>query len=237
MNNPVSGMSSFTLAVTSAGCHCNWRCTRRYPSALHEPDLQASAGIALIGASSDCCPQRGELINRPAAMLQVELSSFQSFYKASSKSPFKTFPWKSGSMHFRFLPVSPPGQPAPIRRLTRCMPLIITSPGAISQQQASASICTCVAIRPHTSASQCPLQAALLRCLDNLWHAAASAATLALCHAAPCPPAACCSRPVHHSVDLQEGTALQTRTAFESDHPAASQGNTPLKPQKSLEHD
>ena len=65
---------------------------------------------------------------RLAAMLQVELSSFQSFYNASSKSPFKAFPWKSGSMHFRFLPVSPLGRSVAIRCLTRCMDLMITTP-------------------------------------------------------------------------------------------------------------
>ena len=60
-------------------------------------------------------------------MVQVELSSFQSFYNASSKSPFKSFPWKSGSMHFRFLPVSPQGQSAATCSLTRCMDLMDTS--------------------------------------------------------------------------------------------------------------
>ena len=39
--------------------------------------------------------------------LQVELSSFQSIIQTQAKSPFKSFPWKTGAMHFRFLPVRP----------------------------------------------------------------------------------------------------------------------------------
>ncbi len=45
--------------------------------------------------------------------LQVELSSFQSIVQTQSKSPLKSFPWKTGAMHFRFLPVRP--------SITRCM--------------------------------------------------------------------------------------------------------------------
>lgn len=29
----------------------------------------------------------------------------RSFYKEAQKSPFKFFPWKTGNMHFKFLPV------------------------------------------------------------------------------------------------------------------------------------
>ena len=36
---------------------------------------------------------------------QVELTNVRSFYKEAQKSPFKFFPWKTGNMHFKFLPV------------------------------------------------------------------------------------------------------------------------------------
>lgn len=36
--------------------------------------------------------------------LQVELTNVRSFYKAAQKSPFQFFPWKTGTMNFRFLP-------------------------------------------------------------------------------------------------------------------------------------
>ena len=39
-------------------------------------------------------------------VLQVELQVLRSFYKEQGKSPFPKLPWKTGSMHFRFLPVS-----------------------------------------------------------------------------------------------------------------------------------
>ncbi len=39
-------------------------------------------------------------------VLQVELQNVRSFYKEAQKSPFKFFPWKTGNMHFKFLPVS-----------------------------------------------------------------------------------------------------------------------------------
>ena len=45
--------------------------------------------------------------------LQVELSSFQSIVQTQSKSPLKSFPWKTGAIHFRFLPVRP--------NITSCM--------------------------------------------------------------------------------------------------------------------
>ena len=36
--------------------------------------------------------------------MQVELTNVRSFYKAAQKSPFQYFPWKTGTMNFRFLP-------------------------------------------------------------------------------------------------------------------------------------
>ena len=41
-----------------------------------------------------------------ASWTQVDLGNVRSFYKESQKSPFKFFPWKTGSMHFKFLSVS-----------------------------------------------------------------------------------------------------------------------------------
>lgn len=38
--------------------------------------------------------------------VQVELQNVRSFYKEAQKSPFKFFPWKTGNMHFKFLPAS-----------------------------------------------------------------------------------------------------------------------------------
>ena len=49
--------------------------------------------------------------------LQVELSSFQSIVQTQSKSPLKSFPWKTGAMHFRFVPVRP--------NITSCMKAIL----------------------------------------------------------------------------------------------------------------
>lgn len=43
--------------------------------------------------------------------VQVELQSIQPFYTEQQKSPFKFFPWKTGTMNFRFLPVSAPHLP------------------------------------------------------------------------------------------------------------------------------
>jgi hypothetical protein len=40
-----------------------------------------------------------------SAGAQVELNNVRSFYKEAQKSPFKFFPWKTGNMHFKFLPV------------------------------------------------------------------------------------------------------------------------------------
>ena len=38
-------------------------------------------------------------------MRQVELANVRSFYKSDEKSPFKNFPWKTGTMHFHYLSV------------------------------------------------------------------------------------------------------------------------------------
>ena len=57
-------------------------------------------GIRLINRICCCCCVRRRR--------QVELNNVRSFYKESQKSPFKFFPWKTGNMHFKFLPVGAP---------------------------------------------------------------------------------------------------------------------------------
>jgi hypothetical protein len=47
----------------------------------------------------------------------VELNNVRSFYKESQKSPFKFFPWRSGTMHLRFLPDGPAARPSPLASL------------------------------------------------------------------------------------------------------------------------
>lgn len=49
----------------------------------------------------------------------MELQNVRSFYKEAQKSPFKFFPWKTGNMHFKFLPVRLVGtiECAPLRTL------------------------------------------------------------------------------------------------------------------------
>jgi hypothetical protein len=47
----------------------------------------------------------GQFANLITRFRQVELANVRSFYKEQQKSPFKFFPWKTGAMHFRFLPV------------------------------------------------------------------------------------------------------------------------------------
>lgn len=53
----------------------------------------------------------------PLPPLQVELNNVRSFYKESQKSPFKFFPWKTGNMHFRFLPEDAATQVSPLAPL------------------------------------------------------------------------------------------------------------------------
>ncbi|KAK9846875.1 hypothetical protein WJX84_009549 [Apatococcus fuscideae] len=48
---------------------------------------------------------------------QVDLGNVRSFYKESQKSPFKFFPWKTGSMHFRFLSEEAASRPQPLAGL------------------------------------------------------------------------------------------------------------------------
>ncbi|KAK9802768.1 hypothetical protein WJX73_000202 [Symbiochloris irregularis] len=48
---------------------------------------------------------------------QVELQVLRSFYKEQGKSPFRYLPWKTGSMHFRFLPADMAMQPSLLKDL------------------------------------------------------------------------------------------------------------------------
>ena len=51
--------------------------------------------------------QQGQREHFLLSCMQVDLGNVRSFYKESQKSPFKFFPWKTGSMHFKFLSVCP----------------------------------------------------------------------------------------------------------------------------------
>lgn len=44
---------------------------------------------------------------------QVELANVRSFYKEAQKSPFNSFPWKQGTMHFHYIPQ--------VRQCTACL--------------------------------------------------------------------------------------------------------------------
>lgn len=52
------------------------------------------------------CPTNQGLSCLCNLSVQVELQNVRSFYKEAQKSPFKFFPWKTGNMHFKFLPAS-----------------------------------------------------------------------------------------------------------------------------------
>ena len=82
---------------TAALCFCRMSST----SAPCAPERQAVIPIGEVGEEE--LLRYASLITR---FRQVELANVRSFYKEQQKSPFKFFPWKSGTMHFRFLPVS-----------------------------------------------------------------------------------------------------------------------------------
>ncbi|GAB4823676.1 hypothetical protein N2152v2_010722 [Parachlorella kessleri] len=62
-----------------------------------------------------------EIFQRYASLIvrhrQVEHNNVRSFYKEAQKSPFKFFPWKTGNMHFKFLPEDVALQPSPLSSL------------------------------------------------------------------------------------------------------------------------
>jgi hypothetical protein len=58
--------------------------------------------IIPVGAPEDTLRRYFGLVTKHR---QVELQLLRSFYKEQQKSPFTFFPWKSGFMHLRFLPV------------------------------------------------------------------------------------------------------------------------------------
>lgn len=77
---------------------------RRYVSliATHKQVGPANSGLQNMFAA---IVSEMLTMNSMTVPLQVELSSFQSIVQTQAKSPFKSFPWKTGAMHFRFLPV------------------------------------------------------------------------------------------------------------------------------------
>jgi hypothetical protein len=86
------------------------------PIYLH-PEISYLSGAEIQVAVISVGPQQEQsqgssLFERLASLVtphrQIELANVRSFYKQTSKSPFKFFPWKSGSMHFRFVSPCPP---------------------------------------------------------------------------------------------------------------------------------
>lgn len=87
------------------------------PIYLH-PEISYLSGAEIQVAVISVGPQQEESqepsspFERLASLVtphrQIELANVRSFYKQTSKSPFKFFPWKSGSMHFRFVSPCPP---------------------------------------------------------------------------------------------------------------------------------
>ena len=41
---------------------------------------------------------------KPGGLTQVELANVRSFFNQAQKSPFTSFPWKTGTMHFHYVP-------------------------------------------------------------------------------------------------------------------------------------
>jgi hypothetical protein len=84
-----------------------WHLSGRPPAAAAAAAAHLPAAIPQVllpvGEAPDAVFQRyASLIVRHR---QVELTNVRSFYKEAQKSPFKFFPWKTGNMHFKFLPV------------------------------------------------------------------------------------------------------------------------------------
>ena len=96
-------MSSLMQAVMPVG-NIPEDVMQRYVSliATHKQVSPANIDHCNMFAASVSCVLTMKGMNVP---LQVELSSFQSIVQTQAKSPFKSFPWKTGAMHFRFLPV------------------------------------------------------------------------------------------------------------------------------------
>ena len=86
---------------------------------------------------------------------QVELQVLRSFYKEQGKSPFPKLPWKTGSLHFRFLPVRSAcaaiSYTPTVSRASYC-----ALPGYFKQQQTVQQLCTRQASQPPAQLHICP---------------------------------------------------------------------------------
>ena len=71
------------VSCTTDGQHWSlpWLTLRRHWHSLMDTTCQCSCGLG-----------------------QVELANVRSFYKEAQKSPFASFPWKQGTMHFHYVP-------------------------------------------------------------------------------------------------------------------------------------
>ncbi|KAL0049175.1 hypothetical protein WJX82_008170 [Trebouxia sp. C0006] len=91
------------------------------PAKLIEPGLtvfsaaEIRVAVVPIGSIPEEVMQR--YVSLIATHKQVELSSFQSIVQTQSKSPLKSFPWKTGAMHFRFLPEDVATKASPLASL------------------------------------------------------------------------------------------------------------------------
>ncbi|DBA86334.1 TPA: hypothetical protein ACH3X2_005568 [Trebouxia sp. C0005] len=91
------------------------------PAKLIEPGLTvfSAAEIRVAVVPIGSIPE--EVLQRYVSLIathkQVELSSFQSIVQTQSKSPLKSFPWKTGAMHFRFLPEEMATKASPLASL------------------------------------------------------------------------------------------------------------------------
>ena len=88
------------------GCDPNWQHCWGHAAAVCKPDCYSQAGTGCLNIGNGFVVSNDRIHESHVNAPQVELSSFQSIVETQSKSPFKSFPWKTGAIHFRFLPVS-----------------------------------------------------------------------------------------------------------------------------------
>ncbi len=77
---------------------------RQARSTSLSPAARTTVGLCRLQRGSDG-PKLVLTLETLAGMRQVELANVRSFYKSDEKSPFKNFPWKTGTMHFHYLSV------------------------------------------------------------------------------------------------------------------------------------
>lgn len=99
-------MRSWAVHVKQLACSKGGH-TRRLPFfALCEPPPVYMLAVGQLPALLLTPPSPFlDCVSSSSLLPQVELNNVRSFYKEAQKSPFKYFPWKTGNMHFKFLPV------------------------------------------------------------------------------------------------------------------------------------